>query len=447
MMIDTAWAVTSAPMMTGFGNVGFSDSVINGIADDDIEGMIDDLGFFQDKDDSYSCHPLNEINKNERTFKTIVDNKANNAFTIPKYAKVSPARSPITTTNDNDNDNDTGAAVVTLTVTVSDTDLDVSNSGVTDTVNNNNTKNCGVALPQPPQLLTARQSPVSCTTTDNKNNTIQNVINQQRATILQNQKIIEAQMNELHGNNHQICQPLPATSMHSSNTNKPTTKSFASYPLARAALKKADEQIIDGTKKDKGTKRKTPSPSNSTSTEANAYQKWKLTPAGATKLRAVDSGGISSCRNMNKHQEDAPGKILTPDELELRRERNRKHAKKSRLRKKSLTSTLEQSLELLREENTRLRKHVEEHFVKKSDDSTTAAMKSVESLLEEHRLRSHEQFIECILTDNRDSLKRNDSNDSDGKDLYSGRGIALDDKTHKVLKGLSKPIALGTSKQ
>jgi hypothetical protein len=49
---------------------------------------------------------------------------------------------------------------------------------------------------------------------------------------------------------------------------------------------------------------------------------------------------------------------LTEEDLEERRQRNREHAKRSRQRKKSLTSTLEESVDDLKTENAKLREQI-----------------------------------------------------------------------------------------
>jgi len=491
-MMDTAWGVgaVSAPTMTGCNSV-FPDSVTNGYPfnDDEIEDMIDDLGFFQDKDD---------------TFKSSTEASMSIMSMPPmtKYATVSGSTSPAHD-NNNDNDNDTRAVVIAPDLTISTTQRQRDAGTGTGTGRSRSSSthdHVDVALPQPPRLLTNQNQHPHPQSRVTSCSTAQTVLKQQQETILQNQRIIDAQRSELRGQIHNktACQsqqqPI-AVAVTSSPVPVPVTTKIvsATYPLARAALKKADEQVINinGSKK-----RKVSSLSSSdndhdngngngnsptTTTEANAYQKWKLTPAGATKLRAVDSGGIKHCRNAKQqHQDDVSGKHFNPGELEVRRERNRKHAKKSRLRKKSLTSTLEQSLESLREENTKLRKRIEDHIAKKQEAAATAA-KSVDTLLEEHRVRSHERFIDCIRnvnvnattntgssdSDSDSNTKNNESNDTDTvtvtdtdsktngenpsfdtKTILSsstGRGIVVDDKTLKILKGLSKSIASGAN--
>ena len=303
MMMDMTWGVgvQSAPTMTGFGTAGsgFPDS----IPDNDIEGFIDGLGFFEDKD-GY-----------------VFDDKQ------PQYSPQYSLPPPI-----DKNESSTTTSVVSvpeLAVAVP-----VSTSTPCEV------RSIQVALPQPPQLLTS---------SENNENILQSVLNQQRETILQNQKIIDAQNCELQGNNnnnnnnnnsnsnsnsndihHENPQPVAVVSSISP-CNAPETKTNnrkvqpATYPLARAALKKADEQqIIDGIKIETGTKRKAASISDGMAmpTEPSSYHKWKLTPDGVTKLKAVDSSGAKLCRNQNhikQQQQDVSGKILSPDDLEVRR--------------------------------------------------------------------------------------------------------------------------------
>ena len=350
MMMDTAWGVgatTSAPTMTGYSGMGFPDSVINGVTDYEIEGMIDDLGFFKDKDEDFSIHRDNnngnfysnnngcvnphsstkKKNNNDASPNTIEESTAPSsasasASAIQKYATVSPANLPIIT-------NDTGAVVAIP-------DHPVSTSSIS------------IALPRPPQLFTTGQekgagliAPSPISSADNAN--VQTVLEQQREAILKNQQIIEAQKNELQEQSHQIHRVTTGVSLLATEVPIATTatKSAASYSLARAALKKADEQIIvndsnpgssETVTDETGNRRnKVPSPSTvGGSANDNAYQKWKLTPAGATKLRALDTGGIASngftssgstntTSNSFKRQEDPSTKNLTPGELEVRR--------------------------------------------------------------------------------------------------------------------------------
>jgi len=553
-MMDATWGVgpVNAPTMTGFGTVGCPESVISDgitdITDDEIEGMIKGLGFFTDNDSTIQCSSSTSSAMpnydRPRTNRDEVNNNSSNSnnnapaiMAIPKYATVSPVHLPIIA-------NDTDNGVVSMSIPELTTSIHLGDMNVRSMNNNNTSMNtpahiassncaqdcCGIALPQPPQLMSP--TPIGNNTNNLHNaNNIQCVLDKQRETILKNQQIIDAQMSELqqgqdrhHHSPLSSQPPLPVISMQASNTTTTSTttatattmsstKSSACYSLARAALKKADEQDMSSgsssssktsSNKSSGTKRK--SSSQQSASEANSYQKWKLTPEGATKLRAVDLGGgglrtnsrASSNTAMSSsklHQEEATGRNLSPVELEVRRERNRKHAKKSRLRKKSLTSTLEQSLELLREENTKLRKRIEDHIAaklqKKEEDEAAAssssaaanallAEKNVDMLLEDHRLRSHEEFIASIIandarhmgkksgtkrkspcddeaTTDSDSSSNSSSSEENtfGDEMISGsttaqeltpptfvtgRGIVMDEKTIKVLKGLAKSI-------
>lgn len=454
MMMDIATfgvGLANAPSITGFGGIG--SGIPDNIPDDDIEGMIDGFGFFQEQDELFDIKsdekdlfaPQSKIETTTTTSST--------SSSSSSTAKISSTNLPILT-------NDTGAVVAIPEVTIStpresrivDTGAVVAVPEVTPrdvrslhfaTSNLANNKEISIALPQPPQLLSSHQTPLPCSS-DSKSS-LQSMLDQQRETILRNQKIIEAQKNELHGKIH----PPVALSSNANGTKTPAT-----YALARAALKKADEQAINGKKITKGVKRKTSSLAEE-SAENNAYKKWKMTPAGATKLKAVDSTGMRICRSPSKQEDPSIKTILTPGELEIRRERNRKHAKKSRLRKKSLTSELEQSLEALREENTNLRKLVEEYIAKKKDASSSAT--SVEWLLEKRRVQSHERFIKSIVTNSGKPKSKKSSKDSSSKRMtetnstaeksipYSGKGIIVDEKTLKVLKGLSKsfPSSIG----
>ena len=90
------------------------------------------------------------------------------------------------------------------------------------------------------------------------------------------------------------------------------------------------------------------------------------------------------------------------------RERNRQHAKKSRLRKKSLTGVLEENVKELKAENERLREELYKVIGKQK----------VKDLIESRRRVAHERFI--------DSIKSN---------------RVLDDKSRVKLKTFSKKVA------
>jgi len=310
MMMDTAWGA-SAPNIGGLGSMSFPDTAftesgMSGMTDDDLEGMIG-LGFFQEKDDEFGLK--NDIMGISTPFPSTTSET--NSTAIPKYAPVSPTHQPIATI-------DTGAVVA---ITTQKLNVQAPLAVVSDT-----RCNSSIALPGPPQLVSNCQSPVNVG--DNDKESVQDVLKQQQETIMHNQKIIEAQKNELKEQQiHHMPLPLPMPmtmampiTVHSLPSTEPSSpKTSASYPLAHAALKKADELVIDGNKNSRGTKRKASQLPDGSSTEANAYQKWKLTPDGASKLRAVDSGPIKNSEQTNKKQDVAAGKKLNMLELEVRR--------------------------------------------------------------------------------------------------------------------------------
>ena len=75
---------------------------------------------------------------------------------------------------------------------------------------------------------------------------------------------------------------------------------------------------------------------------------------------------------------------------ETHRERNRQHAKKSRLRKKGLTSVLEDSLKELKAENERMRGQL---YQVMGEDK-------LQQMLESRTQRAHERFIEALKQPN-----------------------------------------------
>lgn len=100
---------------------------------------------------------------------------------------------------------------------------------------------------------------------------------------------------------------------------------------------------------------------------------------------------------------------LTEEQLEERRQRNREHAKRSRQRKKSLTCTLQQSLDDLKSENAKLRHQI----------NAMIGADKADSILESRRNKARSQFMQ-------------------GLQQPSNR--ILDDSTISFLKGLQKNI-------
>jgi Basic region leucine zipper len=90
-------------------------------------------------------------------------------------------------------------------------------------------------------------------------------------------------------------------------------------------------------------------------------------------------------------------------------ERNRAHAKKSRQRKKCLTTELHQALESLKEENEKLRAFI----YRKIGEGQT------EEILSKRRLNSHLQFVSA---------------------LQSRDNTVVDSKTATFLRGLRKNV-------
>mmetsp|Transcript_41460 Transcript_41460/g.47856 ORF Transcript_41460/g.47856 Transcript_41460/m.47856 type:complete len:903 (+) Transcript_41460:273-2981(+) len=246
----------------------------------------------------------------------------------------------------------------------------------------------------------------------------------------------------------------------------------------------------------------------------NSYMKWKYTAEGATKLKKLESKKrtsikkqpkmstiISSCNKRGRQSQsqsqlqglksirsssflsssagilsssanngmknevminssNIPRGEMAPELLSVRRERNRKHAKKSRLRKKDLTTTLEQSLDVLKDENELLRHCLQEHFDRKKSmqgvastdlvpDTPTSVTCSlpttndVDQLLEQRRVRSHDRFIHCIVG----SRRGNSHTKTKTKTIRSrtGKGVIMNEKTLKILRALSKTVTVPNS--
>jgi hypothetical protein len=96
----------------------------------------------------------------------------------------------------------------------------------------------------------------------------------------------------------------------------------------------------------------------------------------------------------------------TPEEQ--RKERNRKHAKRSRQRKKCLNEDLQQSLITLKEENAKLREEIY---------TEVGNRKKVDSMVESKVSISTDQFIQ---------------------ELKGNKNLVVDDKTKSFLKMLTK---------
>ena len=137
----------------------------------------------------------------------------------------------------------------------------------------------------------------------------------------------------------------------------------------------------------------------------------KADPAKGRKRKLADKSlapkvpGLSPGRSFREKDESE----LTEDQLEERRQRNREHAKRSRQRKKSLTCTLQQSLDDLKEENTNLRQQINQMI----------GSDKVDSILENRRKRDLGHFMAGLMQP-------------------SSR--ILDDSTISFLKGLQKNL-------
>jgi hypothetical protein len=99
---------------------------------------------------------------------------------------------------------------------------------------------------------------------------------------------------------------------------------------------------------------------------------------------------------------------VDPDE-QIRRKRNREHAKKSRQRKKALTDDLQTTVETLRSETEKLR---QELYAKLGEEEVTA-------ILAERKRKEHEDFISA---------------------LRQPKNRVVDASALKFLKGLSKKL-------
>lgn len=91
------------------------------------------------------------------------------------------------------------------------------------------------------------------------------------------------------------------------------------------------------------------------------------------KRRVSTTGAVSPSPSFTSSKQRSD----SPDSIEQTRQRNREHAKKSRMRKKVLTTCLEQSLEDLKAENAKLRSRIEAAFGSEETESMVQERQSV----------------------------------------------------------------------
>jgi bZIP transcription factor len=101
------------------------------------------------------------------------------------------------------------------------------------------------------------------------------------------------------------------------------------------------------------------------------------------KTVAVEAAPMPTLHPFPKMKDEG----LTEEDLEERRQRNREHAKRSRQRKKSLTSTLEESVEDLKTENAKLREQL----------YAMIGPEKAQAMLEARRENGRAQFIQGLM--------------------------------------------------
>lgn len=97
--------------------------------------------------------------------------------------------------------------------------------------------------------------------------------------------------------------------------------------------------------------------------------------SGRADSNTFTAASVASAKSSTLFSLEDPEGILTEEQMEERRHRNREHAKRSRQRKKSLTSTLQQSVEELRAENVAIRRLLEERLGKSTLEASLEARK------------------------------------------------------------------------
>lgn len=90
-----------------------------------------------------------------------------------------------------------------------------------------------------------------------------------------------------------------------------------------------------------------------------AHNLSSIKPSTAASVSSTSRYTLSSATASNKRKRGS-SKSVTEDQKVIRRDRNREHAKQSRLRKKSILQSLQSSLEVLQRQNDKLRLAISE---------------------------------------------------------------------------------------
>jgi len=174
-----------------------------------------------------------------------------------------------------------------------------------------------------------------------------------------------------------FCVPNPIASFNYNNGPAPIT------PRVSGEADKKTSKIVKKTSKN----------------DTSKMRKRKLSETAPAQRAKV----AAPVPKVNKEEE------LTEEQLEERRQRNREHAKRSRQRKKCLTSTLQQSVDDLKAENSKLREQI----------YSVIGEDKAESILEAREERVRAKFMQG---------------------LQNPGNRVLDDSTISFLKGLRKNI-------
>jgi len=191
----------------------------------------------------------------------------------------------------------------------------------------------------------------------------------------------------------------------------------------KAAVTKAPKTKAPSTKKEpssKGRKRKLMD--HTTAPEASAVlssMPASAALAAAQEALANHAAAVGRASHHNPNRDEG----LTEEDLEERRQRNREHAKRSRQRKKSLTSTLEESVEDLKAENTKLREQIyamigpqkaQAMLDARQESSRTqflqGLMQPANRIMDEKTLSFLKSLRKNVTLDDDDSSSNNDNN-------------------------------------
>ena len=173
--------------------------------------------------------------------------------------------------------------------------------------------------------------------------------------------------------------PVPVVARSISSVAAPAPKAKAtikrSSPGAKAKKASAGAKPATANRKRKLSTPNVTSTNPNTAALAKNFNKARLARSNSTV--STGSSSIASSKSATLNPLEDPDGILTEEQMEERRQRNREHAKRSRQRKKSLTSTLQQAVEEIKAENAEIRRLLEERLGRPAVEASLEARKEI----------------------------------------------------------------------